>query len=134
MNTVVPVEKNRPGRDGFPLRLAVAAFAISVLAAAAGSALLWQLHERFDAVQAREAQLDEYVSQVKLLDEVLTMSARMAAATGDASYEARYDKNDAALDALIKKTASALGLSEVKQFVGQTDEANQKLVQLGPSS
>ena len=130
LNTAVPVEKHRPGRDGFPLRLLVAAFAISVLAAAAGSALLWRLHDRFDAVQGREIQLDEYVSQVKLFDEVLTMSARIAAATGDASYEARYDKYDAELDALIKKTASALGLSEVKQFVEQTDEANQKLVQM----
>ena len=108
----------------------MAAFAISVLAAAVGSALLWQLNERFDAVQAREAQLGEYVSQVRLFDEALTMSARMAAATGDASYEARYHKYDAQLDALIKRTARALGLAEVAQFVGQTDEANQKLVQL----
>ena len=65
-----------------------------------------------------------------MFDEVLTMSARMAAATGDFSYQTRYDKYDAELDALIKKTARALGLSEVKQFVEQTDEANQKLVQL----
>jgi len=130
LNTAVPNEKSLPGRDGFPLRLVVAAFAISVLAAAVGSAMLARLHSRFDAVQAREIQLDEYVSQVKLFDEVLTMSARIAAATGDASYEARYDKYDAELDALIRKTAGALGLSAVKQFVGQTDEANQKLVQL----
>jgi diguanylate cyclase (GGDEF)-like protein/PAS domain S-box-containing protein len=130
LNTAVPVEKSRPRRDGFPLRLVVAAFAISLLPAAVASALLWQLHVRFDAVQAREVQLNDYVGQVRLFDEVLTTSARMAAATGDASYEARYDKYDAELDALIKKTAGALGLSEVKQFVEQTDKANQKLVQL----
>ena len=108
----------------------MAAFIISVLAAAVGGALVGRLHNGFDAVEMREAQLDEYVTQVKLFDEILTMSARMAAATGNASYEARYDKYDAELDALIKKTANALGLSEVKQFVEQTDEANKKLVQL----
>jgi diguanylate cyclase (GGDEF)-like protein/PAS domain S-box-containing protein len=130
LSTAVPVKKDRPGRDGFPLRLVVAAFVISVLAATIGSMLLWRLHDRFDATQTREIQLDEYVGQVKLLDEALTMSARIAAATGDASYEARYDKLDGELDALIKKTAAALGLAGVKEFVEQTDVANQKLVQM----
>ena len=108
----------------------VVAFAISVLAAATGGVLLWRLHDRFEAMQAREIRLGEYVSQVKLFDEALTMSARIAAATGDATYEARYDKLDAELDALIKKTATALGLAGAKEFVEQTDEANQKLVQM----
>lgn len=124
------VKMSSPGRDRFPLRLMIAAFLISVLAAVVGSALLWLLHDRFDGLHARESQLDEYVTQVKLFDEALTMSARMAAATGDASYETRYDKYDAELDALIKKTTSTLGLAAVKQFVKQTDEANQALVRL----
>jgi diguanylate cyclase (GGDEF)-like protein/PAS domain S-box-containing protein len=121
-------------RDGFPSRLIAAALAISVLATAAGSIVLWRLHDRFDALHARETQLDEYLSQVRLFDEVLTMSVRMAAATGDLRFEERYQKYDAELDALIKKTVSTLGLSEVRQFVEQTDEANRKLVQIERSA
>ena len=129
MNNTISVE-SRPPPHEFPQRLFVAALTVSLIAAVVGAGLSWQLHHRFEAVYAREVQLDEYVSQVRLFDEVLTMSARIAAATGDASYEARYDKYDAELDALIRKTASALGLGAVKQFVEQTDEANKKLVQL----
>ena len=101
-----------------------------MLAAVVGGGLSWHLNHRFDEAQATESQLDDYISQVKLLDEVLTMSARMAAATGDFSYKQRYDNYDAELDALIKKTASALGITEVRQFVEQTDEANRKLVEM----
>jgi len=126
----MPVEEGRLGQNRFPLRLFAAAFAISMLVAAVGGGLSWQLNHRFDKAQAREFQLNEYIGQVRLFDEVLTMSARMAAATGDFSYEQRYDKYDAELDALIKKTASALGLPEVRQFVEQTDEANRRLVEM----
>ena len=101
-----------------------------MLAAAVGAGLSWQLNHRFDEAQEREAKLDEYVGQARLFDEVLTMSARMAAATGDSSYKQRYDKFDAELDTLIKETANALGLSEVRQFVEQTDDANRKLVEM----
>ena len=126
----IPVEKGRLSHHGFPLRLFAATFAISVLAAVVGAGLSWQLNHRFDEVRARDNQLQDYISQVRLFDEVLTMSARMAAATGDLSYKDRYDKYDAELDALIKTTARALGLSEVRQFVEQTDEANRKLVEM----
>ena len=126
----IPVEKGRLSHHGFPLRLFAATFAISVLAAVVGAGLSWQLNHRFDEVRARDNQLKDYISQVRLFDEVLTMSARMAAATGNSSYKDRYDKYDAELDALIKTTARALGLSEVRQFVEQTDEANRTLVEM----
>ncbi len=123
-------QKTRPGQNAFPLQPFAAAFAISLLAAAFGAGLSWHLNQSFDAARGKGAQLNEYISQVKLLDEALTMSARMAAATGDLSYKDRYDRFDAELDALIKKTARALGLPEVRQFVEQTDEANLKLVEM----
>ena len=130
LSNVSQANAGRPSQGGLPLRLFAWGFAISVLATVLGIGLSWQLIHLLDETRAREVQLNEYVVQVRLFDEVLTMSARMGAATGDVAYKQRYDKYDAELDALIKRTAIALGLPEVRQFVEQTDEANQKLVEM----
>ena len=130
MNSVTSTEKADPGQHRFPLRYFVAAIVISLLTATVATGLSWFLRHHYDAARASEHQLDDYIGQVMLFDEALTMSARLGAATGDFGYEERYDKFDVDLDALIRKTASALGLPEVRQFVEQTDEANRELVKM----
>ena len=130
MNSVTSTEKADPGQYRFPLRYFVAAIVISLLTATVATGLSWSLRHHYDAARASERQLDDYIGQVKLFDEALTMSARLGAATGDFGYEERYNKFDVDLDALIRKTASALGLPEVRQFVEQTDEANSELVKM----
>jgi diguanylate cyclase (GGDEF)-like protein len=130
LSNVVPVEKGRDGQHGFPLRLFAAAFAISLLVVAVGAGLSWRLRASLDELRTRQSHLAEYVSRVMLFDEALTMSARMAAATGDFAYKQRYDKLDAELDALINETKGTLQRPEVRQFVEQTDEANRKLVEI----
>jgi len=130
LNSVTSTEKADPGQHRFPLRYFVAAIVISLLTATVATGLSWFLRHHYDAARASEHQLDDYIGQVMLFDEALTMSARLGAATGDFGYEERYDKFDVDLDALIRKTASALGLPEVRQFVEQTDEANRELVKM----
>jgi len=126
----MPVEKARTDQRRFPLWPLAAAFTISVLAVATMILMLWQLQHRFADMRAKQVELTEYDSRVMLYDEALTMSARMAAATGDLSYKQRYDKFDAELDALIKQTQNALRAPEIRQFIEQTDQANRKLVQI----
>ena len=130
MNSSIQAERGRSGQHGFPLRLFAAAFAVSLLAAAVGASLSWRLEGRLDDLKIRQFQLSEYISRVMLFDEVLTMSARMAAATGDVTYKKRYDKFDAQLRALLKETEGAIRRPEVRQFIEQTDEANGKLVEM----
>src|SRR5581483_3994284 len=130
MSIAVPIEPVRPRGDGFPQQLFAVAIVVSLLAAALAGGLSLRLHQGFADLQTRDNQLHDYLDQVKLLDEVLTMSARMAAATGDGRYEQRYNKYEAELDALIKTTANALGLPEVRQFIRETDAANRKLVEM----
>lgn len=74
---------------------------------------------------------DEILSLQKTVlhyDEILTMSARMAAATGDTAWETRYRTYEPLLDQTIKKLVSLepekLGLAE------ETDLANAKLVDM----
>jgi len=62
------------------------------------------------------------------LDEVLTMSARMAAVTGDSTWEARYRRFEPILDAAIKEAARLAPGARDAEVVTQTDEANIRLV------
>jgi signal transduction histidine kinase/ActR/RegA family two-component response regulator len=62
------------------------------------------------------------------LDEVLTMSARMNAATGDASWERRYHQFEPQLDAAIKEVMALEAEPDRHPSSAETDQANQKLV------
>jgi len=80
-------------------------------------------------VRSRDLRLVVLAGEIIHLDEVLTMSARMAAATGNPSWEARYQQNVTQLDEAIKES-SQLDPQVVGAFVAQTDLANQELVDL----
>ncbi len=125
---MMPSRQENFDKPGFPLRLFAAAMLISLLATVLSGWQFWQLYIRFSDSTARQLQLIEYVGRIMLFDEILTMSARLTAATEDFSYERRYDKFDAELDALIKNTEGALDQPQIRQFVAETDDANQKLV------
>ncbi len=119
-----------PKVDSIPLRLIRASFVISLLIAILGGWQSWQLHHDFKAMSEKHIELTAGVGRIMLLDEALTMSARMAAASSDFSYENRYDKLDQQLSAEIERVRSLLPQAEIARFVGQTDEANSELVKL----
>jgi CHASE3 domain sensor protein len=62
------------------------------------------------------------------LDEVLTMSARMAASSGDAAWEQRYRQHEPQLDRAIKEALQLADKESLGAAVRVTDEANIKLV------
>jgi signal transduction histidine kinase len=64
------------------------------------------------------------------LDEVRTMSARMAAATGDPRWEKRYRMFEPQLDAAIKETLQRAPSQNLTEVASQTDAANIKLVEM----
>ncbi|HLB03201.1 MAG TPA: diguanylate cyclase, partial [Nitrospiria bacterium] len=78
--------------------------------------------------QEQDFRLQELRSEIVYLDEVLTMSARMAAVTGDLRWEERYRNLEPQLDATIKQAIALAPIS--KEAVAQTDAANIKLVQM----
>ncbi len=130
LNSSVSVSDSRASKKEMPLRLFAAAFAISVLTVAISAMVSWELNSRLVDLETRQLQISEYVSQVKLFDEVLTMSARMAAVTGDSSYRQRYDRYDRELEALLIRTKGAVGLQDLRQFLEKTDAANLELVKI----
>jgi signal transduction histidine kinase len=75
-----------------------------------------------------ERQLARNVGRIMTLDEILTMSARMAAGAHDTTYEERYNAHVDELDQLIRATIALVPDAEVAAAVGATDEANRRLV------
>ena len=64
------------------------------------------------------------------LDEVLTMSARMAAATGNLQWEKRYHSFEPKLDAAIKEAIRLAPEAYSGKDAADTDAANIRLVEM----
>jgi PAS domain S-box-containing protein len=85
---------------------------------------------RIDAVMERALRVEALRGTIVRLDEVLTMSARMAAATGDPEWEARYRLVDPQLTAAITEAQSLAPTVDSKDVVARTEAANRVLVQM----
>ncbi len=104
---------------------------IVIIATIAASCLGWLTFRSFDDFQELQKKHKEVVriqGEVMLYDEVLTMSARMAAATGDIKWEERYRLFEPQLDKAIKRLVE-LQPRGVKS-VEETDAANIALVEM----
>ena len=65
--------------------------------------------------------------QIIFLDEVLTMSSKMAASSGDPLWEQRYRESEATLDSTLNVLLGALSI-EMKNGLEETFASNEKLV------
>jgi len=93
----------------------------------ATAAYVWTQRQLRDSIEL-ERQLARNVGRIMTLDEILTMSARMAAGARDTTYEQRYNAHVDELDRLIRATIGLVPDAEVAAAVGSTDEANRRLV------
>jgi signal transduction histidine kinase/CheY-like chemotaxis protein len=85
---------------------------------------------RMERTKARDLRIAELRGTIVHLDEVLTMSARMAAATGDPRWEERYRVFDPQLaKALVDAQALAHDAGSI-DVVARTDSANVALVEM----
>ena len=90
---------------------------------------IWNIYRGFRSTVAKQFQLEKSSAEIVHLDEVLTMSARMAASTGDPKWEARYSQYVPQLDADIKAVLQDVPASK-QSNPKQTNAANQKLVDM----
>jgi len=88
----------------------------------------WNSRTEFRADEAMHRRILELHGAITHLDEVLTMSSKMAAATGDISWEERYRNFEPKLDAAIKEAMTLSPKSLMSENVVQTNTANVKLV------
>ena len=79
-------------------------------------------------IQNRVLKMQELVGIINHLDEVLTMSARMGAETGNIQWEKRYLEFEPQLDNAIKEAENLAPNAFQAEAAAQTDTANIKLV------
>jgi hypothetical protein len=90
----------------------------------------YMAQQRADVQNRRNVRIEELRGTIVHIDEVLTMSARMAAVTGDLSWETRYRQYEPGLDAVIKEAIALAPESYSGQAATKTDSANIVLVQM----
>ena len=125
-----------PARDDaitairFPIRLLTVALVLTTAAFAWFGWCIFDLSRDAKIFRDQSTRMEELGGAIVHLDEVLTMSARMAAATGDSNWEQRYRRFEPQLDAAIKETKKLGTTPHDNKAAAQTDEANARLVEM----
>lgn len=113
-------------RNLIPIFSIVAATSAGMVGFSAGNT--WRVYQNFQTAVTTNFTLQDLSGQIVYLDEVLTMSARMAASTGNLDWEERYLNNVPPLDEAI---GGVLELApEYQENASQTDQANAKLIEM----
>jgi methyl-accepting chemotaxis protein PixJ len=99
----------------------------SLLLTGASTWKIWNIYKGFRSTVEKQFQLEKSSGEIVHLDEVLTMSARMAASTGDLKWEARYRQFEPKLTSAIEKTLAGV-TADIRAEASKTDDANNKLV------
>lgn len=92
--------------------------------------LNWQAYSNFNSITKYEFKLQTLSDKVFYFDEVLTMSARMNAATGNFTWEQRYRKFEPQLDLAIQESIKLAPKEYENQDAKKIDVANQRLVSM----
>jgi methyl-accepting chemotaxis protein len=87
-----------------------------------------KLSQTVQATADLARQVERTAGDLRYYDEALTMSARMAAATGNPAWQKRYDAQVPKLDAAIAAASKIAPKSDVAQFMDSTSDANQRLI------
>jgi two-component system, sensor histidine kinase and response regulator len=109
------------------------ALSLALVATALVLGCLWnevRSIKQIDYSQRRDLRIEELRGTMIHLDEVLTMSARMAAVTGDVRWEDRYRKFEPELTRAIQEALSLAPETGSGEVVARTDAANSALVQM----
>jgi len=105
--------------------MAVTAVLVFVLILASLSSLTWIRDRSATRVQL---ELERMLGRVAWLDEALTMSAKMGAATGDPRWKSRYDVFDSELAQLLSEAANLAPDASEVLVAREIEEANRALV------
>ena len=126
-----PAEKSGTTKVDYPKTALSLAATLTVVAVCYLALLVYNIPKSMNELREKQQELILLRGEILRLDEVLTMSARMAVATGDEQWITRYNHNEPLLEELLKET-EALVQDDIQttQATLQTDEANRRLVEM----
>lgn len=114
-------------QKAFPAKLLTMSTIITLLTLAWFALFSINLYQNFKTEMERNISITELKGKILQYDEILTMSARMAVATGDLKWEERYLKYEIQLETAIKKL---IGLAPSAFYSSQTEKTNAANTQL----
>lgn len=117
-------------RQGFPMRTFIAGILTTLIPFILGIWAMSTLEGELHRVSSTELHLEELNGRILRLDEVLTMSAIAAAATGDLYWEERYQQHEPELDSLLNAAMAISPTDSPGNGVAATDAANLQLVRI----
>jgi PAS domain S-box-containing protein len=117
-----------PVKSFFPLKGFTAVLIVTSIILIAWAWYIGDFYFQLEAIQKNYMRLGELTGEIARLDEVLTMSARMSAVTGERQWEERYHRFELDLDNIIKETFSIGKNINMQKAIAKTDTANTKLV------
>lgn len=114
----------------FPARLLTGIIAATVLALITiiGIAYVTQMSAR--ELHQRSVAIARVQGQIAYEDEALTMSARMAAATGELAWRDRYNSHTGPMEKALKDAAALAPETAQLAFVKATSDANDRLIEM----
>ena len=116
------------GQGGFPKLAATIALSVTIVILVMVGWQLWHSYQGHRITLEEDSRLKQLQGKILLLDEVLTMSARMAAASGDPKWERRYRANEPVLDSTIAEAMHLAKGAFLEKATAQTNSANVGLV------
>ena len=125
---LVPATPERESARRFPTGLCVFTLVLTLTTSGWAVWISYAGYRVATVHRERDLRVEELRGVIRHLDEVMTSSARMAAATGDVQWEARYRQFEPELDAAIKETVAGVRGSAAVAGSAETDAANAKLV------
>ena len=115
----------RSERQRVPFALAIVSTLLLLLAAVAA---IGTTTGGVHATSERQLRVQELCGEIERLDEVLTMAASMAAASGEPKWRRQYDVSLAPLDAAIAELRAMSPTVFDRELGADTDAANQRLI------
>lgn len=121
---------NKSKSRKFPILMLTVALLVAVFLVLALGWEYWYFHTRDEKLQRTHVTLARNIERILFLDEVITMSARMAAATGDSKYEKRHYRYEPELKKLTKETANLFSQSDAARQIKNTDKTKDRLEEM----
>ncbi|MBI4844097.1 MAG: diguanylate cyclase [Nitrospirae bacterium] len=136
--------KEKSSAISFPMTFFLATLVITVAAFLGFSWYVWESAHEFEVIEKRGFRLYEVSSAISRANETLTMSARMAATTGDIKWEEYYNELDAFLVREVKEAESLapdlfmsrdwIEIKKVKKRLSEIEKKALELVRSGVSN
>lgn len=117
-------------RYGLPTRFFIAAMAASFALIAGYSLYSWGIRRDLHEIYSKHIGLDRDLSRMRLLDEAMTMSARMATVSGEAIHRERYRELQPKLEALINELRADQQRAALVPALDRLAAANDQLTKM----